>query len=131
MAYNRHNARPLCTVAEFQLFSASLADVVKSLTSAQLKAKVERARGVRDKYRDLYRRQRLEARARTGTKKGAAERTKKKIQIFDEALKRFSQAARVRAAADKRSAGQVKKRSVRAVAKQAAARPARKKAKST
>jgi hypothetical protein len=110
MAYNRHHARSLCTASEFQLFSASLSDAIGALTPAQLKAKIDRARRLRDKYRDLHRRQRLAARARTGSKKGSAERTKSKAQLFDEALRRFTEQARAKAAADKRAAARAKKK---------------------
>jgi hypothetical protein len=123
MAYNRNHARSLCTAAEFQLFAASLADSIRSLTPAQLKARLERARRLRDKYRDLHQRQRLVARARTGSKKGSAERTKVKAQLFDEAVKRFTAQSRANAAADKRAAARAKKKITK---KPAAPRPAAK-----
>lgn len=110
MAYNRHHARSLCTAAEFQLFAASLAGTLRSLTPARLKAKLDRARKLRDKYRDLHQRQRLAARARTGSKKGSAERTRIKAQLFAEAVKRFTAQIRANAAADKRAAARAKKK---------------------
>jgi hypothetical protein len=70
MAFNRNHARPLCTDAEYKLFTASLADEIGTLTPVQLRGKIQRARKLRDKYRDLEKRQRLANRARTGTKKG-------------------------------------------------------------
>lgn len=128
MAYNRHHARSLCTAAEFQLFTASLSDTIRGLSPAQLKGKLDRARRLRDKYRDLHKRQRLEARARTGTKKGSAERTRKKVQLFDEATKRFNEQIRLKAAAEKRAAALAKKQQQKKKAvKKPAARPKAKK----
>jgi hypothetical protein len=93
MAYNRHQARPLLTKQEFQLFEASLSDKVGSLSAPQLRAKIDRARGLADKYRDLFRRQARATREKTGSGRGmtgaANERTEKKAQIFGEALARF------------------------------------------
>lgn len=107
MAYNRNHARALCTAAEYDLFAASLSDGIKSLTPARLKAKLERARKLRDKYRDLLKRQRLANRARTGTKKGARPdsnaRTADKAKLFGEVLERFSARAKLVAAAGKRA----------------------------
>jgi hypothetical protein len=97
MAYNRVQARALCSAAEYQLFEASLADHIKSFDAARLSQKIRRARTLRDKYRDLVRRQRLELRKRTGTKKGtgagANERTESKARLFAEALERFERRA--------------------------------------
>jgi len=93
MAFNRRQARPLCTDTEYALFTASLADAIGDLTPAQLRSKLERARRARDKYRDLVKRQRLANRTRTGTKKGnrpeTNARTAEKAQLFAEALARF------------------------------------------
>jgi hypothetical protein len=105
MAFNRNHARPLCTAAEFQLFTASLADGIGALTPAQLRSKIQRARNLRDKYRDLLKRQRLANRERTGTKKGQRmetnARTADKARLFDEVLGRFqARAAKLGAAAE-------------------------------
>jgi hypothetical protein len=106
MAFNRIHARPLCTNAEYTLFTASLTGSVTELTPAQLRSKIERTRKLRDKYRDLFKRQRLANRARTGTKKGdrpsTNERTQDKATLFDEALGRFeARAAKLAAAAER------------------------------
>ena len=110
MAFNRNHARPLCTDAEYALFTASLADQVGELTPAQLRGKIQRARKLRDKYRDLEKRQRLANRARTGTKKGDRKqtnvRTADKAKLFDEALGRFEARAAKLAAAAEREAQQ-------------------------
>jgi hypothetical protein len=108
MAFNRNHARPLCTAAEFQLFTASLADQIGALTPAQLRSKIQRARNLRDKYRDLLKRQRLANRERTGTKKGQRmetnARTADKAKLFDEVLGRFQTRASKLAATAEREA---------------------------
>lgn len=108
MAFNRNHARPLCSDAEYKLFTASLGDEIGALTPAQLRSKIQRARRLRDKYRDLYKRQRLANRARTGTKKGARPetnvRTSDKAQLFGEALSRFQGRADKLAATAEREA---------------------------
>jgi hypothetical protein len=106
MAFNRKQARPLCTDTEYALFSASLADTITELTPAKLRSQAQRARRARDKYRDLEKRQRLANRARTGTKKGSSpasnQRTAEKAQLFDETLARFeARAAKLAAAAER------------------------------
>jgi hypothetical protein len=108
MAYNRSHARSLCSKDEYQLFAASLADSIDRLTPAQLRNKVQRSRRLRDKYRDLYQRQRLANRARTGTKKGGRAdtnaRTEAKAKLFDEALERFeARAGRLAADAERKA----------------------------
>lgn len=107
MAYNRNHARTLCTAAEYELFAASLADGIRSLTPARLKSKLERARKLRDKYRDLLKRQRLANRVRTGTKKGARPdsnaRTAEKAKLFGEVVDRLDARAKQLAAAEQRA----------------------------
>jgi hypothetical protein len=107
MAFNRNHARPLCTDAEYKLFTASLQGEIARLTGTQLHSKIQRARRLRDKYRDLYKRQRLANRARTGTKKGARpetnQRTADKVKLFDQALNRFeARATKLAATAERK-----------------------------
>jgi hypothetical protein len=108
MAFNRNHARPLCSDAEYKLFTASLGDEICDLTPAQLRSKIQRTRRLRDKYRDLLKRQRLANRARTGTKKGdrpaTNTRTADKAKLFDEALGRFEARHEKLAAAAERDA---------------------------
>ena len=108
MAFNRNHARPLCTDTEYKLFTASLADEIGELTPVQLRSKIQRARKLRDKYRDLLKRQRLANRSRTGAKKGdraqSNVRTADKAKLFDEALGRFEAKAAKLAAAEERQA---------------------------
>ncbi len=70
MANDRANARKLLTAAEFKLFEASRRDAICKLDARTLRLKVELTRKRRDKYRDLYKRQRLAIRDQTGTKRG-------------------------------------------------------------
>lgn len=88
-------ARALCTAAEYQLVQASLPKSVKRLSAAQLRSKVSRSRKLRDKYRDLARRQRIEARGK-GQPRGSRpaqsnKNTVRKAELFDETLTRFEQ----------------------------------------
>jgi len=93
MAHNRHHVRSLLNTSEFELFELSLTANVRSLSYKQLNAKISRTRALRDKYRDLFRRQRLVTRTRTGTKTGmsggANQRTEVKAVVMDEILGRL------------------------------------------
>lgn len=93
MAYNRSHARALLTADELDLFVGSLADGIGALTVEELKDRLARTRRLRDKQRDLFQRQRLDTRTRTGTKEGpsgvANQRTRQKAQLLDEALVRY------------------------------------------
>lgn len=93
MAYTLTQARVLLTAAELAIFDQSRAGPVKELTAARLRGKVTRARALRDKYRDLYRRQTVATRKTAAGKRAAAggdnERTAKKATVFEEVLARF------------------------------------------
>lgn len=106
MPYNRIHVRAFLGAAEISLFESSLGDHITTLGAADLKRRIERTRKLRDKSRDLLRRQKIASRARTGSKGGSSgsanERTAKKAKALDEALKRFeAQHKRVEAAANK------------------------------
>jgi len=92
MAYTLTQARSLLTVPELALFDYSRAGPIKELTAARLRGKVTRARSLRDKYRDLYRRQTVAMRGSKQQRSAAGtdnERTEKKATIFVEVLERF------------------------------------------
>lgn len=97
MAYNRRQAERLLNAAELELFDASLVSALSTLTAAQVKAKVTRARRLRDKQRDLLQRQRLASRSTTGAKGGrtgvANARTADKAKALAEVLARFENRA--------------------------------------
>jgi hypothetical protein len=91
MRIDLRKARALCTAAEFELVAASGGKALAALGEARLKSKITRARALRDKYRDLHRRQRLEAR-RPGAKPARADanaRTASKAELFEQVLARF------------------------------------------
>lgn len=115
MAYNRVQAQRLCNATEFELFSLSLADAIAALTPAQLRSKLQRARTLRDKHTDLFRRQTASTRARTGTKRGgsgvANERSQQKAELFDQVLKRFE----VRLVAVERAQARVAEKAAKSV----------------
>jgi len=81
MSISIQKARVLATKPEFTLFRASLPKTLRTLSAAAIKRDVTRARNLRDKYRQLAKKQ-----ARSG-KEG--ERTHLKAQMFDEMLERF------------------------------------------
>jgi hypothetical protein len=92
MPVNLRQARQLCTKPELELVLASGGPALQSMSEARLKLKVVRARALRDKYRDLVRRQRVAARV-PGAKTARADasaRTAAKAELFDQVLARFA-----------------------------------------
>lgn len=93
MAYTLTQARTLLSTTELALFDASRAQPIKALTPARLRGKVTRARALRDKYRDLYRRQTVGTRAAPASQRSAVggdnARTLRKAELFAEVLARF------------------------------------------
>lgn len=125
MAYNRAQARRLCTDAEYDVFLASTADQIGALPVKVLAAHIKRSRTLRDKFTDLFRRQTAASRAATGKKRGesgaANERTAAKAKLFAEVLTRFeAQLERVKAREARAEAA-----AARAAAKQATRRGTR------
>lgn len=86
-------ARKLLNAAELELYVASRGKPLSTLTAMQLRAKVKRARTMRDKAHDLLRRQKLSTRERTrskGGRSGAANaRSADKARLVAEMLQRF------------------------------------------
>ena len=93
MSYTLRQVKPLLTQPELELFQASRAGAIGEFTPKRLTSKIQRARALRDKYRDVYKRQTVQ------TRKGAPEarkamggentRTQSKSEILDDVLKRF------------------------------------------
>ena len=147
MAYTLTQARPLLTAAELELFDQSRAEPIKGLTPARLAGKVKRARTLREKYRDLYRRQTVAARGESAATRPAKstdnERTQRKADIFQEVLERFEarttllqgrserDAARAPRATKPAAAGKKTASSVRAKTDSSAAKTAEPAAKKT
>ena len=93
MAVTRDQASRLLSESEMSLFSDSRNPTLRSFSARELTRRIERARKLRDKSRDLLQRQRLGSRKRTGSKGGATgdanERTARKGEVFDDILQRF------------------------------------------
>src|SRR5689334_8829545 len=87
----RTEARQLSAKNEWSLISSSLPPALGTLSVARLKSKIVRARKLRQKYQDLYRRQKLSSRSRiTGTPGERLNlRTFRKKQMFEEAMIRL------------------------------------------
>lgn len=129
MAYNRTRAAKLLTAAELEHFNASLSRDAGKLTERQLKARVRRSRALRDKYRDLLKRQTRKSRDTRGGKAAARissnERTAHKAKIFEEVLQRFEKHLARRTARDKRGARKIPIRSTAALVEKKRAAQAR------
>lgn len=125
MPVSPSKARSLCTSAEYNLVKASTAKAIKDLSPAQLKQKVDRARKLRDKNRDLAKQQRGEARGKrkpTSTRPSKGnENTVLKSQLFDEVLSRFQKAI------EKNEAAPAKATKKKTTAKKAGKKSAKKK----
>src|SRR3970040_635608 len=93
MAVTRDQASRLLSESEMTLFSESRNPALRSFSARELIRRIERARKLRDKSRDLLQRQRLGSRKRTGSKGGATgeanERTARKGEVFEDILQRF------------------------------------------
>lgn len=139
MAYTLTQARGLLTAAELSLFDQSRAAPIKDLTLARLRGKVTRARALRDKYRDLYRRQAVATRGAPASKRSAVggdnARTGRKAEVFAEVLGRFedrltllegrAERERSKAAPAKKTVPASKTPAKKVVAKKAVARKAK------
>ena len=109
MSFTLRQVQPLLTKPELELFQASRANAVRALTARQLTSKVTRARALRDKYRDAYRRQTVATRtgpaAQRAPKGGENARTEVKAEVMAEVLARFeAQLAKLEATAAKQAA---------------------------
>lgn len=81
--------RALLTAAEQKVLASSMGATIAKATREQLEAAMKRARGLRDKWRDLHSTQ---ARSTKRTPKAGStvnERTKAKHDVFDNAVKRL------------------------------------------
>lgn len=110
MATTITQARALLTAAELELFDQSRAEPIKALTLARLRGKVTRARTLRDKFRDLFRRQTVSVRSASTTKGRSPvgadnERTQRKADILQEVLDRFEARVTQLEAKESREAG--------------------------
>lgn len=131
MQITRAKATALLNKGEMQLYDDSRHNPIRGFTLKQLESRVTRARAARDRARDLVRRQKLASRERTGSKGGASgganQRSKDKVGILADILKRFEAQAKVankteQAAAKKPATG--RKVAKKATAKKATAKKA-------
>ncbi len=87
--------RRLCTATELTLVSQSRRPALGGLSASKLDQLIQRARRLRDTYRDKARQQRREQRGKSAPKGARAaqgnDATVKKEQIFAEALTRFQE----------------------------------------
>jgi hypothetical protein len=95
MPISKQRARQLCTQREFEFLEKSWNPELREVTPGRLRQKVQRARTLRDKYRDLARQQAGEARGKRNPKStraaGGNRNTELKAAVFDEALSRFQE----------------------------------------
>ncbi len=128
MSYTLRQVQPLLTKPELELFQSSRAAAVRTLSERQLASRIKRARTQRDKYRDLFRRQTVQSRARAGSA-DANRRTEQKAEIMADLLERFeaqlakqqAQAAKMALKASPGKAATQKAVAKKAVTKKAAA----------
>lgn len=97
MSTPRIQEKDLLSTAEMELFNLSQSQSVMAQRSpAQLRDKITRARGLRDRARALYRKQVGRTLATTSTKRGftglANERTRQKAEVLDGVVTRLSAA---------------------------------------
>ena len=96
MPITTREARQLATVAEWPLVVSSLPAKIGALSPARLKARIERARKLRDKYADLVKRQhrRTQSKRSGQPNEKLNARTKRKAELFSEVLARYQAAAK-------------------------------------
>jgi hypothetical protein len=127
MAYNSRHARALLSASELPLFECSVGEALSGWSAAQLRQKIKRACNLRDKYRDLLRRQKLATRERTGTKSGvrgdANARTEQKVKLFEEVQRRLEGRQAKLEAAEARKARQAENTLALALARKQRAEP--------
>lgn len=124
MAYTLTQARKLLTSAELAVFESSRTDALRELTAARLRSKVTRTRALRDKYRDLYRRQTVGMRGAPSRQRSPVgvdnQRTQHKSELFAEVLTRFEE--RLQKVQKAEAVAAERKAAAKAPAKKAAAK---------
>jgi hypothetical protein len=87
---NFARARQLCTEPELRLVEASRPETLEGLTDVQLKSKIARARALRDKWQDVFTRQRRGVQRKQKTRAVAPrDRSEEKSKLFAAVLARF------------------------------------------
>jgi hypothetical protein len=106
MPFKLTQVEPLLTKAELSLVTQSFPPQLKTLDVTRLRSKLDRARKLSDKYRDMRDRQARAGRgkghtASRGTASLRSEATAKRAQVFDEAIARLQAELRRRLAQEK------------------------------
>lgn len=105
MPHTLRQVRPLLNQDELELFQSSRATPIRALAERQLASRIRRSRLLRDKYRDLYRRQTVQGRGRADAA-DANRRTQMKAEILAAVLERYeAEQARREALAASATAG--------------------------
>lgn len=90
---NLSEVEALCTAAETSLIKQTLTPALERLSAAELKARIGRARKLRDKFVDKSRHQRREVRGKAaprGARPASGDaRTVRKAELFEDALARL------------------------------------------
>jgi len=81
--------RALLTAAEQKVLNSSMGATIAKATREQVEAAMKRARGLRDKWRDLHASQARSTKRTAKAGSGANGRTKAKHDVFDGAVKRL------------------------------------------
>lgn len=93
MQITRAKATALLNKGEMQLYDDSRHNPIRKFSASQLESRITRARSARDRARDLVRRQKLDSRKQTGSKRGASgnanQRSEDKVEILADILTRF------------------------------------------
>lgn len=132
-------AKSLCTAAEFELVHWSTSKRVEDLTPARLVAKRDRARKLRDKFRDLANQQKREIRGKGDARRSRPatdnRNTRIKEQMFAETVQRFEAALAEKTAAANAgavsAAAAVKKSATKKISKKIAKKTTSKASKKT
>ncbi len=123
MPITRAKARQLLNQKEMALYDESRVNGLRQLDAKALATRITRARAARARARDLVRRQKLDSRTRTGSKRGtsgtANQRSKDKAELMADILGRFETHLRE---LDRPAAGSRKTASKKTVPKKVATR---------
>lgn len=100
--FTRQQAESLLSSAEMELFNDSRINSLRQLSASELQQRIERTRELRDRARDLAQRQQLASQEETGHKRGtsgvANQRSKDKVPMMVDILRRFEGQLEVTAA---------------------------------
>ena len=95
MTLDLKKAREVCTPAEIALVASARRAPLGSMTPRLVRAKLLRARALRDKFRDLAQQQAREMRGKAAPRRTRPargnERTVEKAELFAEVLRRFEE----------------------------------------